>query len=51
MRIRSKVVSIAWKVVLLLFCTYGLLDGSGILAGAYTENFPHMFTNVSNLFC
>lgn len=50
MRIKSKTASIAFKVILLAFCTYGLLDGSGILKGAYTPNFPHMFTNVSNLF-
>lgn len=50
MRIRNKTVSIIWKVVLLAFGTYGLLDGSGILAGAYSPGFPHMFTNISNLF-
>lgn len=50
MRIRSRVASIVWKVVLLACGTYGLLDGAGILAGAYEPNFPHMFTNVSNLF-
>ena len=50
MRIRNKGLSIGWKVLLLVAGAYGLLDGSGILAGAYTENFPHMFTNVSNLF-
>ena len=50
MRIRNKVVSIVWKVVLLALGAYGLLDGSGILAGAYEPGFPHMFTNVSNLF-
>ena len=49
MRVRSKVVSVVWKVVLLVCCTYGLLDGSGILAGAYSPGFPHMFTNISNL--
>ncbi len=50
MRIRNKMASVVWKVVLLAFGTYGLLDGAGILAGAYTPAFPHMFTNVSNLF-
>lgn len=50
MMIRNKCFSIGWKVVLLVAGAYGLLDGSGILAGAYTENFPHMFTNVSNMF-
>ena len=50
MRIRSRAASIAWKVILLAVGTYGLLDGSGILAGAYATGFPHMFTNVSNLF-
>lgn len=30
--------------------TYGLLDGAGILAGTYHTGFPHMFTNVSNIF-
>ena len=50
LRIKNKTASIVWKVVLLVFGTYGLLDGSGILAGAYSPNFPHMFTNISNLF-
>lgn len=50
MRIHSKAASVAWKVVLLAVGAYGLLDGSGILAGAYNSCFPHMFTNVSNLF-
>ena len=50
MRIDNKTASIVWKAVLLLFGAYGLLDGSGILAGAYQTGFPHMFTNVSNLF-
>lgn len=42
--------SMAWKGALLFFGAWGLLDGSGILRGKYTPNFPHMFTNVSNLF-
>lgn len=42
--------SIIWKVALVLFATWGLLDGAGILGGHYDENFPHMFTNISNLF-
>jgi hypothetical protein len=50
MRIKSKTLSIAWKVVLLAFGAWGLLDGSGILAGHYQSGFPHMFTNISNLF-
>ena len=50
MRIKNKTASIVWKVVLLVFGTYGLLDGSGILAGEYKTGFPNMFTNVSNLF-
>lgn len=50
MRVSSKTASIAWKVILLVVAGYGLLDGAGILAGAYEANFPHMFTNVSNLF-
>ena len=50
MRIKSKTASIAWKVILLIVGTYGLLDGSGLLAGTYHTGFPHMFTNVSNLF-
>ena len=50
MRIRNKTLSIVWKVVLLVFGGYGLLDGSGILAGTYLTGFPHMFTNISNLF-
>ena len=50
MRIRSRTASVAWKLVLVAFATYGLLDGAGILAGRYDANFPHMFTNISNLF-
>lgn len=50
MRIRSKGFSIIWKLILLGFCTFGLLDGAGLLKGAYDADFPHMFTNVSNLF-
>ena len=50
MRIRSRSLSLLWKLAILVFGLYGLLDGAGILAGAYTKNFPHMFTNVSNLF-
>ncbi len=50
MRIHSKVASIVWKIILLAIGAYGLLDGAGILAGAYESGFPHMFTNVSNLF-
>ena len=50
MRVKSKTASIGWKIVLLVVGAYGLLDGAGILAGAYDANFPHMFTNVSNLF-
>ena len=50
MRIKSKMASIVWKAVLVAIATYGLLDGAGILEGAYKEGFPHMFTNVSNLF-
>ena len=50
MRIRSKTASIIWKVALLIVATYGLLDGAGLLTGTYDTNFPHMFTNVSNLF-
>ena len=50
MRIRNKTASVIWKLALLAFCTYGLLDGSGLLAGAYKAGFPHMFTNISNLF-
>lgn len=50
MRIKNKTASIVWKIVILAVGTYGLLDGSGILAGTYHTSFPHMFTNVSNLF-
>ena len=50
MRIRNKTFSIVWKTVLLVCGTYGLLDGAGILAGTFHAGFPHMFTNVSNLF-
>ena len=49
MYIKTKSASIIWKVVFLLLVTWALLDGSGILAGHYTSNFPHMFTNVSNI--
>lgn len=50
MRVKSWVVSLMWKLALVAFATWGLLDGAGILAGHYDGNFPHMFTNVSNLF-
>ena len=50
MYIRNKAASAIWKLVLVAVATYGLLDGSGILAGHYLEGFPHMFTNVSNIF-
>ena len=39
-----------WKTLLLAVGFWGLLDGAGIIKGQYTPNFPHMFTNVSNLF-
>ena len=50
MYIRNKLASAIWKFVLVAVATYGLLDGSGILAGTYHTGFPHMFTNVSNIF-
>ena len=50
MYIRNKAASAIWKLVLVAIATYGLLDGSGILAGHYLAGFPHMFTNVSNIF-
>jgi len=50
MYIRNKTASALWKFVLVAFATYGLLDGAGILAGTYHTGFPHMFTNVSNIF-
>ena len=50
MYIQNKLVSAIWKFVLVAVATYGLLDGSGILAGTYHTGFPHMFTNVSNIF-
>ena len=50
MYIRNKIASAIWKFVLVAVATYGLLDGSGILAGTYHTGFPHMFTNVSNIF-
>ena len=36
--------------MLVAVATYGLLDGSGVLSGAYHTAFPHMFTNVSIIF-
>ena len=50
MHIRNKTASALWKFVLVAVGTYGLLDGAGILAGTYLTGFPHMFTNVSNMF-
>ena len=50
MYIQNKLASAIWKFVLVAVATYGLLDGSGILAGHYLTGFPHMFTNVSNIF-
>ena len=49
MYIKNKAASIIWKAVFLLLVAWALLDGSGILAGHYTSNFPHMFTNISNM--
>ena len=50
MCIRNKMISAIWKFVLVAVATYGLLDGSGILSGSYLSAFPHMFTNISNIF-
>ena len=50
MYIRNKIASILWKFILVAIATYGPLDGSGLLAGTYHTGFPHMFTNVSNIF-
>ncbi|MBQ9004159.1 MAG: Pr6Pr family membrane protein [Eggerthellaceae bacterium] len=50
MYLRNKTASALWKFVLVAIATYGLLDGAGILAGTYHTGFPHMFTNVSNIF-
>ena len=50
MYIRNKAASAIWKFALVAVATYGLLDGAGILAGTYHTGFPHMFTNVSNIF-
>ena len=50
MRIHSKAASLVWKAVIVFFAAYGLLDGSGILAGHYLTSFPYMFTNISNIF-
>ena len=50
MYIRNKTASALWKFALVAVATYGLLDGAGILAGTYHTGFPHMFTNVSNIF-
>lgn len=50
MYIQNRLASAIWKFVLVAVATYGLLDGSGILAGHYLTGFPHMFTNVSNIF-
>ena len=49
MCIRNRNASLIWKAVFLLLVTWALLDGSGILAGHYRSNFPHMFTNISNI--
>ena len=50
MYIKNKMASIVWKLAIIAFGTWGLLDGASILAGHYDTNFPHMFTNISNLF-
>ena len=42
--------SLLWKLILIAACTWGLLDGAGITKGKYDPNFPHMFTNISNMF-
>lgn len=50
MSINNKGFAAVWRAAILAFGLWGLLDGSGILKGQYTENFPHMFTNISNMF-
>lgn len=50
MRIENRKMSIIWKIAILIIGLWGLLDGAGFLAGQYTSNFPHMFTNISNMF-
>lgn len=49
MRMKNRKLSILWKILLLAFGLWGLLDGAGIFAGQYRKNFPHMFTNISNI--
>ena len=49
MCIRNRWLSVIWKVVTVVVGTFGLLGGSGVLAGAYSPSFPHMFTNLSNM--
>ena len=50
MMIRSRTACILWRAALLFFGLFGLLDEAGILTGSYHSNFPHMFTNISNMF-
>lgn len=49
MFLHSKAAAVIWKIIFLLLVGWALLDGSGILKGHYTKNFPHMFTNISNM--
>ena len=49
MSIRNKWLSVLWKIATVAVGTFGLLGGSGVLAGAYSPCFPHMFTNLSNM--
>ena len=49
MSIKNRWISFFWKVVLVGAATFGLLGGSGVLAGTYSPAFPHMFTNISNM--
>lgn len=50
MYIKNKTAAIIFKIAILVLGLWGLLDGAGILDGHYSTNFPHMFTNVSNMF-
>ncbi len=50
MYIKNKAAAMIWRIALLALSLFGLLDGAGIVKGHYSSNFPHMFTNVSNMF-
>ena len=47
--IKNKVLSVIFKVIIVIMGIYGLLDTSGLLSGVINDRFLLFFTNLSNL--